>query len=66
VEGRVQVTDTDKKRQGEIARKAAALEYGGKDSKGRVHPAYPFMRPAEANAEDRINDAIDRVLSEGE
>lgn len=66
VEGRVQVSDPDKKRQGEIARKAAALEYGGTDKKGRVHPAYPFARLAEVKAEDRINDAIDRVLSEGE
>lgn len=43
-----------------IARKAAALEYGGTDRKGRVHPPYPFLRPTE----EALRDTIERMLEE--
>jgi hypothetical protein len=65
VEARVQVEDADKKKQGEIARKAAALEYGGTDKKGRVHPPYPYMRTAEEEARGDVDAEIARVLDAG-
>ena len=43
-----------------IARKAAALEYGGTDRKGRVHPPYPFLRPTE----EALRDTIERMLED--
>jgi len=43
-----------------IARKAAALEYGGTDRKGRYHPPYPFLRPTE----EALRDAIERMLED--
>src|SRR5690606_18049845 len=43
-----------------IARKAAALEYGGTDRKGRVHPPYPFLRPTE----EALRGTIERMLEE--
>lgn len=45
--------------------KAAALEYGGVDRDGRVHPPYPFMRVAEENAHDDVDAEMMRVLDEG-
>lgn len=44
-----------------IARKAAALEYGGKDKKGRVHPPYPFLRPTEEAAREEILRILEDV-----
>lgn len=48
-----------------VAIKAAALEYGGIDRKGRVHAPYPFMRVAEENARADVDAEIMRVLHEG-
>jgi len=66
VEARVRVWDTNKQRRGEIARQAGALEYGGTDQKGRVHPPYPFMRPAEVSARAEMEAEMMRVMEQGE
>lgn len=50
------------KERSRIARKAAALEYGGRDQKGRVHPPYPFMRPAEQASAEEVRAAVDAEL----
>jgi hypothetical protein len=60
------VTDPNKREEQRIAIKAAALEYGGTDKKGRVHPPYPFARQAEAASHDAVDAAIARVLETGE
>lgn len=57
----VGVWDEDPKKRGEIARKAAALEYGGTDKKGRVHPPFPFMRPAEERVRGRIEKRLEEL-----
>lgn len=50
----------DPEERARIARKAAALEYGGTDRKGRVHPPYPFLRPTE----EALRDEIERMLED--
>lgn len=54
-----------KRGESRIAVKAAALEFGGIDQKGRVHPPYPFMRVAEENARADVDAEMMRVLHEG-
>lgn len=58
----VGVDHPDKAERSRIAIKAAALEYGGTDRKGRVHPPYPFARPAETASQDEVDRAIDEEL----
>ncbi len=58
VEARVQVDDPSPAKRGEIARKAMALEFGGVDSKGRVHPPYTFLRLAVEQTQDDVEAAI--------
>lgn len=59
VRGGVGVWVDDPKERSRIAQKAAALEYGGTDKKGRYHPPYPFMRPAEEQARERIEKRLE-------
>jgi hypothetical protein len=59
----VGVNHPNKRERSRIARKAAALEYGGTDKRGRVHPPYPFARPAEESTRDQVYREIDRHLS---
>lgn len=58
----VGVVDASPAEQSRIGRKAAALEYGGTDRKGRYHPPYPFMRPAVAATESEVRAAMDAAL----
>jgi len=44
-----------------IARKAAALEYGGTDKKGRYHPPYPFLRPTEEAMRTQIEGILEEL-----
>lgn len=60
VRARVGVVHANRAEQGRIARKAAALEYGGTDRQGRLHPPYPFMRPAA----EQVREAVERAMEE--
>jgi len=60
VSGGTGVWVEDRAERHRIAVKAAALEYGGTDKKGRVHPPYPFMRPTE----EALRPAILRMLED--
>jgi hypothetical protein len=62
IERRVQVDHPNAQERGRIARKAAALEFGGTDTQGRVHPPFPFMRRAEEETRDEVDDAMFREL----
>ena len=61
IRGGVGVWVDDSAKRHEIAKKAAALEYGGTDKKGRYHPPYPFMRPAEEMARERIERRLEEL-----
>lgn len=59
IRGGVGVWDEDAAKRHEIAKKAAVLEYGGTDQKGRYHPPYSFMRVAEERVRDRIEKRLE-------
>lgn len=61
VAGGAGVWHSDPAERGRIARKAAALEYGGTDEKGRVHPPYPFLRVTEEQMRDEIEAILEDV-----
>ncbi|HEY8504975.1 MAG TPA: hypothetical protein VIL46_10360, partial [Gemmataceae bacterium] len=60
VRGGAGVWVEDRAERSRIAQKAAALEYGGTDQKGRVHPPYPFLRPTE----EVLRPTIGRILED--
>lgn len=61
IRGGVGVWVEDAKERHEIAKKAAALEYGGTDKKGRYHPPYSFMRVAEEKVRGRIEKRLEEL-----
>jgi hypothetical protein len=62
VQAVVQISHPNRKKQREIAVKAQALEWGGTDRFGRVHPPYPFMRKAEKDVYERVNSILEDVV----
>jgi hypothetical protein len=61
IRGGVGVWVEDAKERHEIAKKAAALEYGGTDKEGRYHPPYSFMRVAEEKVRDQIEARLEAL-----
>jgi hypothetical protein len=63
VEARVEIVHPNRQEQTRIAVKAQALEWGGVDREGRVHPPYPFMRRAEKDVYSQVFGILERAAT---